>query len=525
MNNLIQLTKVAFFSSFNVNKQKKNQKSVFAIVGLFGFLFLAISFFYNFTFCMAFMAIYSLEEYLVFMYSVAGILTLMLSIFKIQSTIFRTKDYEFLESLPVSKKTIVASKLLALELICLFEDALICLPTIIFYGIFSGNALGCVMGVVGLLFISFIPLLVAALITYVFTILTGRSKFSNVINIVLYVAFFVSILIISFSFSMGMEGENDVLATYLDIMPYMRWLYHSLDASRWYEILYFLLANIACAVLVVVFISFGYRRINTRMNQGTSHTEYKMKSAREQNISADRALFKKEWSLLSKKPMYFVNSFLGPVFATVISIVFCQMMKNIGVEGGASPDEVEEIVSSVFLMVPAVILLMNSMMTSTSASFSIEGKEIEALKSYPLSIRQIVWAKLKIGILIPVLLNLVLNAVVCAVIQPSLPIILEIMILPLGACVLIAFIGMLCGLKWPKFDYTNEMQIFKNSMAVNLTMVFSLLICLVCIGLMVSLNFLNPYVSLGVAIVYYAIWIAVFVALLNKKQEHLFGKM
>ena len=51
------------------------------------------------------------EAFLSLMLLVAFMINFVLSIHQVQSIIFNAKDYELLESLPVKKTTIVASKL------------------------------------------------------------------------------------------------------------------------------------------------------------------------------------------------------------------------------------------------------------------------------------------------------------------------------------------------------------------------------------------------------------------------------
>ena len=62
------------------------------------------------------------ENTLVMILLLAFMLNFVLSLFQLQSVIFKAKDYEFLESLPVSKVCIVSSKIIATYLINLSED-------------------------------------------------------------------------------------------------------------------------------------------------------------------------------------------------------------------------------------------------------------------------------------------------------------------------------------------------------------------------------------------------------------------
>ena len=118
MNNFFTLTKVFFLSGFNVNKKKKNQKNAFKLFLLTLALFMLISISLSFVFSEQMKeAGLPIETFLGVILMFAFMLNLVISIFQLQSIIFNTKDYEFLESLPLSKPTIIASKLFATYLI------------------------------------------------------------------------------------------------------------------------------------------------------------------------------------------------------------------------------------------------------------------------------------------------------------------------------------------------------------------------------------------------------------------------
>ena len=168
MNNFIQLTKVLFLSGFNVNKKKQNQKSAFRTLGIFGLVFLAVSCIYNAMYMnMAMLNGVSLTTYMLIVLVVDAMIVFVTCVFQMQTTIFKTKDYEFLESLPVRKTTIVAAKIAAVYLIGLFEDLLITIPAIVFYFIYNVDpnpGYFALLVFISTFFVSLIPILVASLI-------------------------------------------------------------------------------------------------------------------------------------------------------------------------------------------------------------------------------------------------------------------------------------------------------------------------------------------------------------------------
>ena len=81
MNNLFQLTKAAFFTNFTIGQTKKQKRGFFATVGLIGLILFIVSCFYNYTYSMLFAMEDAMDEYLILMFLLSGLIRMMLSIF------------------------------------------------------------------------------------------------------------------------------------------------------------------------------------------------------------------------------------------------------------------------------------------------------------------------------------------------------------------------------------------------------------------------------------------------------------
>ena len=227
MNNFLTITKAAFLSGFNTNKKKNNQSSAFKLVLLFGLLFLSLSTFYNYMIIRMIDTndINSFNGYLVAVMAASSILSLTVSIFQMQSQIFKTKDYEFLETLPIRKSTIVSSKILAVYLINLYEDAIIILPALVFYLVFTHNFYGFIIGLISVFFVSLIPLLISSLIATLVALISARSKHNTVITIIGYIIFVSLVFTLSFTLSskateLEMSGQTIDLSSFASRIPY-----------------------------------------------------------------------------------------------------------------------------------------------------------------------------------------------------------------------------------------------------------------------------------------------------------------
>ena len=531
MNNFFTLTKVFFLSGFNVNKKKKNQKNAFKLFLLTLALFMLISISLSFVFSEQMKeAGLPIETFLGVILMFAFMLNLVISIFQLQSIIFNTKDYEFLESLPLSKPTIIASKLFATYLINLSEDIALILPAILIYFINGGSPLNAVMSFVGAIFISFVPILISAIIGSLSALISSKSKHSNLINIITSLIF---ITVLFGGYMYIIYAGADKLNTVMESVIFLSWLSHSISGV-YIEILYYVLFNLAAVAIVIVLISLIYRPVNTWLKSNNGHIDYdKLKNKnKDSNLKLDHLLLKKEWNMLSRRPQYILNSILGEIFFLIMAMVFI-LMPNLFVGG----EEIPESLPYVFVcLVPAMGILMNSIATPTSSSISFEGKYgYEMLRCYPIDSSAIIKAKLKIGIYLQAIMNVSVSMIITiALILKGyyLPYyIIPVFLYPQFAGILLSIVGMLTGLRWPKLDYENESQVLKNSAASNLLILFVMLPSLIVFGIHLTSSIFGleyefiHYVSLGFITILYLVAILASALLLKKKGTSLFDRI
>jgi len=102
----------------------------------------------------------------------------------------------------------------------------------------------------------------------------------------------------------------------------------------------------------------------------------------------------------------------------------------------------------------------------TSASVSLEGKNIWLVQSLPVSPWQVLLAKLKLHLLLTIIPALILTACVELVIQPSLGMALLLPLIVMAFILFMALLGLVVDLKSPNLNWTNESAVVKQSMAV-----------------------------------------------------------
>ena len=99
------------------------------------------------------------------------ILSFIMSIYKAQGTLFSSKDYDLLMSLPIKNSTILTSKIISLMSISYIETALIIVPASIVYFIYNGSLswVFFIILLIGLLFIPMLPIIASSIIAIFIT--------------------------------------------------------------------------------------------------------------------------------------------------------------------------------------------------------------------------------------------------------------------------------------------------------------------------------------------------------------------
>ena len=209
MSNLLNLTKINFCGQFRISKFS----SILSLLKtlLFISLYCILGFFiYRFanymvtTFNTLGMPELALSEFFTF----SNMFILALSIFRMD--IFNSKDHDFLVSLPISKKVIVASKLINVYIFNLLIIAIIMVPVYIAYintASYSPNFF--LLAIISILIIPIIPTTIAVFLNSIITIISTHFKYKKIIQTILMLI--LMIFSLYFAYEMNNSLELDIL--------------------------------------------------------------------------------------------------------------------------------------------------------------------------------------------------------------------------------------------------------------------------------------------------------------------------
>ena len=117
--------------------------------------------------------------------------TFVLSIFETKSELFECKDNELLLSMPIKSSDILISRILVVLIYNYLIDAVIMLPAIVIYGIYSHNIFGILGGVLVYLLIPVIGVSLASAVGFLVAKISKLFKNKTIVTMVLAIAFLI----------------------------------------------------------------------------------------------------------------------------------------------------------------------------------------------------------------------------------------------------------------------------------------------------------------------------------------------
>lgn len=107
---------------------------------------------------------------------------------------------------------------------------------------------------------------------------------------------------------------------------------------------------------------------------------------------------------------------------------------------------------------------------TTAPSISLEGKNLWILKASPVDVGTILLAKLCVQLTIAIPVLIIDSVILSLTLHFSFMSFLWVCLIPVLMSVLSGLVGLIANLRYHRFDFTNEMQVVKNSASVLISM-------------------------------------------------------
>jgi hypothetical protein len=477
MNKLISLLKIEVLNLYGINrlfqfkdKQKRKNSLIFmaCAIGL-GLLFIYISGTYSFSIIMGLQLLG--QEYIFPSILLIGtVLFLLIStILKVQGILFGYKDYDMLISLPISTKIIVLSKIGVLYFMNLVAALLILIPGSVVYGVVTkkGN-MYYLCTVISVIFVPVVPIVIAsilgAMISYISTFFRKMRTMQYILTGMLILGFF-SLRYIG-NDNMNIENLESVIDR---IYPLSFSYRQGVNYGELSYVLVFVGVSILLMLIFAIILSLQYTKINTLLSGVRTKSNYKMGNLQESTVQG--AILKRELKRYFASPLYVFNTLSTPImyllFAIVITFFENQLIEII---------EEMQAMEVIKVFIPFIGAFFASVACTTSCSISLEGKNLWISKVLPVDSSTIFKGKIGVNLIISIPIIFLGNIFLATKFKQNPYEVFLTMLMTFAYALFISYLGLVCNLKWARFDWKTESQVIKRGLATTVSVLIGMLI-------------------------------------------------
>ena len=466
-------------------------------------------------------------------YSLCGVLATMLcfvgSVFFTQSTLYDAKDNELLLSMPIPSGVILGSRMALLLLLNYGYSLLVTVACGVVRCIVAPvTAAGAVRYVIAALLLPLIPSTLSCVVGYLIALVISRVRNKSLVSMVLSLVFLGAYFAVCFNMQSYIESmvQNGAAigAAIQKALPPFYAMGLALDQGNWLQLLWYALWCVLPFAAVYYLLSRSFLRIATA-KRGLKKVKYQ--AGRLQASSVRWALTRKELLHLGNSSAYMLNGCMGAILAVAMSVLVAVKGDSI-LQGLANIYAGGFDVHAYIMPFACIVECLTLSMTIISApSISLEGKNLWTLQSAPVKAGDVLLGKALAHMLVAGPAALLSSLLLALVLPMSAAETVLLFALPLALVAFMAFLGVTVNLRWPRFDYTNETYVIKQSASVTITMFSGMgLVILPCLlyGFLLRKT-LTPQMMLLIATVVLAIADGVLYHYLTHRAEKAFANL
>ncbi|MDF2985940.1 MAG: putative transporter, permease protein [Eubacterium sp.] len=489
MNNTILLIKAQLINSSGINKLlKSSTKGEKVKAGLFGGMVLFVIFIIFVQMSMyawvssGFLAEKDALDVLIIAGTAISILIcLFMSIYKAPGYLFAFKDFDMLMSLPVSKGAVLVSKLFMIVVTNTGLSVLLGFPYLMVYGIKTSSGIAYYLAAFFMLiFTSLIPVTVGALLSLLLGRLSAKARRTNLL---LIIGSFVLLVL----FMGGMLSLNSLTAANIEnlvnFVGSVKAIYYPFGlitaALKHMDILSMVIFAVISIMVFAAFIGLfarSFKGINSKMQEKYKASDYKLTELQVQTSSM--ALFKKELGFYFSSYIYVINTGFGAIMMLLATVLLIYNRPKLTGIITMLPVNV-----SMALLVTLAMTLCVSLTCTTAPSISVEGKNLWILKSLPLKAIDIFKGKILLNLVITGPILIISSTVLAAVFRLTIKEYLLAIAVGSSYCILIAVMGLIINLHFPKLEWSTQVTVVKQSASVMIALAAGFLSILLPMGI------------------------------------------
>ena len=456
---------------------------------IIGVILIAFGFMMVFSFGMAMVLGFQMDSaecgwlYFPMAFVSSGVFSFIGTVFAAQSYLYEAKDNELLLSMPIKPFDVMLSRMITLYLLNFVYTNMLFIPVGVAHELLFGySVLTFIYFIVSALMIPMLVTSVASIVGYLLGRLAKLIPNKNLMTVILGFTTIgvLSVIIVNFGDILEvLMNEIDLVADWTQKHLHILYWY-GLATNAQYEwrydgaaavfgILPVLAITAVCAAAVSIFLARHFTAIVTRKT-AMKKKAYVKKPMKRTNVQL--ALIKKEVGYFLSMPSYVMNAGMSTIMAVMLGVGIIMRGSEISEWLTASfPDASTNLLG---LAIGSSLALSCTMNDVTAPTVSLEGRTIWILKSTPLNPMKVFFAK---ALLAPIvcLPGVCFTSAASAIVLDLRPAdVLFIVFIPVLACIFSGFLGVCVNLKLPRFDWTNEITVIKQSLSVIFTLLLSM---------------------------------------------------
>ena len=471
-----------------------------------------------------------------------ALLTIIQSIISATNVFYFSKDLEYILPLPLKPNEILISKLNVILVTEYIMELLFAVAPIAVYGILtSAGVMFYIISLLVLIIFPIIPILIATFIIMIIMSFSRGVKNKDRFRLIAPLLGIVLALVLSFSLSGTSEitdeelinaitQANSMVEMISDKLPIIKPAINAIVNSDFIE---FLKLLVITAVVYVIFILIGnklyFRGAVGTLSSGTKKGK-NITTNDIRNSSVGKSYVTKEFKMLFKNPIFFVQCVLPSVLMPVVflGIFIVSISSNNSQE---SIKQFQNVLGS-FIETPiglAIVLSITEFLTSmlyiAPTAISRDGQNAIFMKYIPVPYyKQLIYKGIP-SVVFGTITSIIVIGFVYVIAAPSVLFLLTVFILNLVLLILQTILMELVDLKKPKLEWSTEYAVVKQNLNLLWPFVLNLLEIGIIFIVTIPLSFAN-YLIIALVILVLHIIITYFVnKYVYKNQDKLFDKI
>lgn len=426
----------------------------------------------------------------------AGVTTIVFSIFSVVSVFYLSKNSEYLLPMPLKARDIMLSKFIVSLITDYYILFLFILPALIGVGV--GINANFLYYLYTLIIFILLPIIPSAIVTLVILFLTRFTGIFKNKDLFMYISMGL-VLVFTFGYNYIVQNVINVDPSQMgntfadlenNLIPYFKWIFPFYNSASSALInfnsingLFSIIAFLCFNVIAVLIIYFFGDKLYLKTLISTNGSKKKKENIenvidKKKNYSAFSMLMKKEWLVVKRTPVFMLNI----VFAALIVPIIVIGSGLMGVITGSNGDT--SILTSLsfdsylnspiaYFIVLLVCVFFTSSSLAASTAISREGSNAWFMKVIPVSYLKQINVKVIFASIIDIVGILLIGVIVSIMIKIPALYVISVFIPLLIIDLLLNYFNILLDLKKPKLKWSEESAAVKQNFNGFLSMVIT----------------------------------------------------